>query len=99
MAAAAISLGTAMVLARAASTSMPERTAPRKARKATESSSISSSARSRNASARECAAPEPGQRWERMATFWRSAAAVATTAAAADPLAGAGAPDAILLRR
>jgi hypothetical protein len=34
-----------------------------------------------------------------MATFCRSAAAVATTAAAADPLAGAGAPDAILLSR
>jgi len=35
----------------------------------------------------------------RLATFCKRAAAVATTAAAADPLAGAGAPDAILLSR
>ena len=35
----------------------------------------------------------------RTATFCSRAAAVATTAAAAEPLAGAGAPDAILLKR
>jgi hypothetical protein len=34
-----------------------------------------------------------------MATFCSSAAAVATTAAAAEPLAGAGSPDAILFSR
>jgi len=60
---------------------------------------MSSSARNRSASARECATAAPGQPRERIATFCRSAAAVATTAAAADPLAGAGAPDAILLSR
>jgi len=60
---------------------------------------MSSSARSRKASARECAASAPLHFGERIATFCSSAAAVATTAAAADPLAGAGAPDAILLSR
>jgi hypothetical protein len=64
-----------------------------------ESSSISSSARRRKASARECDPSAPGQVLVRIATFCRSAAAVATTAAAAEPLAGAGAADAILLSK
>jgi hypothetical protein len=36
---------------------------------------------------------------ESLATFCNRAAAVATTAAAAEPLAGAGASEAILVRR
>ena len=60
---------------------------------------MSSSARSRRASARECAVSAPGQPFVRIATFCRSAAAVATTAAAAEPLAGAGAPEAILVSK
>jgi len=60
---------------------------------------MSSSERTRKASARACAALAPGQPGVRIATFCKRAAAVATTAAAADPLAGAGAPDAILLSR
>jgi len=51
-------------------------------------------------SARLCASAAPGQRlMERSATFCSSAADAATTAAAADPLAGAGASDAISLKR
>jgi hypothetical protein len=60
---------------------------------------MSSSARSRKASARPCAASAPGQFFVRIATFCKSAAEVATTAAAAEPLAGAGAPEAILFSR
>jgi len=61
---------------------------------------MSSSARRRKPSARSCASAAPGHRlMERSATFCRSAADAATTAAAADPLAGAGASDAISLRR
>jgi len=88
-----------MVFWRAASRPSPERSASMKARKASESRSISSSARSRIASARSCADAAPDQLGDRTATFCSSAAAVATTAAAADPLAGAGAPEAILLSR
>jgi len=61
---------------------------------------MSSSARRRKPSARLCASAAPGHRlMERSATFCSSAADAATTAAAADPLAGAGASDAISLRR
>lgn len=51
------------------------------------------------ARARLLTSAAPLQLSERMATFWIRAAAAATTAAAADPLAGAGAPEAILFRR
>jgi len=52
------------------------------------------------ASARSWASVAPVHRLlERSATFCKRAAAVATTAAAADPLAGAGAADAISVRR
>jgi hypothetical protein len=60
---------------------------------------MSSSERTRKASALACAALAPGQRVVRIATFCKRAAAAATTTAAADPLAGAGAPEAILLSR
>ena len=61
---------------------------------------MSSSARNRMASARACAAMAPGHRLcERSATFWSSAAAAPTTAAAAEPLAGAGASEAMFRRR
>jgi hypothetical protein len=36
---------------------------------------------------------------ESLATFWTNAAAAATTAAAADPLAGAGSAEAIFVSR
>jgi hypothetical protein len=65
-----------------------------------ESSSTSSSARSRIASARPCATFAPPQRPSDLkATFCSKAAAAATTAAAADPLAGAGASDAMFVKR
>ncbi|OLC19339.1 MAG: hypothetical protein AUH27_06235 [Chloroflexi bacterium 13_1_40CM_66_19] len=64
-----------------------------------ESSSMSFSAWSRSSSARWCAASAPFHFSDRRATFCRSAADAATTVAAADPLAGAGAPDAILPSR
>jgi hypothetical protein len=95
----AISRGTSIVLLRAASNPSPDRMAARYSRKATESSSISSSARRRSASAFSCAAAAPLHLSDRNATFCSSAADTATTAAAAEPLAGAGSPDAILLKR
>src|SRR5437868_11018320 len=71
-----------------------------KSKYARESSWTSSSARVRKASARLCAAPAPGHRLaERSATFCRRAAEVATIAAAAEPLAGAGAAEAISVSR
>jgi hypothetical protein len=79
--------------------SPPECMASRNPVKATASCSISSSARSRMARARLLTSAAPLQLSERMATFWIRAAEAATTAAAADPLAGAGAPEAILFRR
>lgn len=54
---------------------------------------------SRISSAFLCAAVAPFHDSERTATFCSSAAAPARVAAAAEPLAGAGAPDAILLSR
>ena len=60
---------------------------------------MSSSARSRSASPFSCADAAPVHLSDRTATFCNSAAEAATTAAAAEPLAGAGAPDAILPRR
>jgi len=96
----AIAFGTWIVLARAASTPCPERDASTKARKASESSSISSSASTRKASARSPEAAAPAHRdWERAATFCSNAAEAATTAAAAEPLAGAGCADASASRR
>jgi len=94
-----MSSGMSIVLSRAASTPFPARFASRNSRKAIESSSISTSARWRSASALSCAAGAPIQLSDLRATFCSRAADVATTAAAAEPLAGAGALDAILLRR
>jgi hypothetical protein len=91
----AISSGTAIVFWRATSTPAPELLAARKELNATVSSWIRISARTRRASARLCASAAPLQFGERTATFCSSAAAVATTEAAAEPLAGAGAPEAI----
>jgi hypothetical protein len=60
---------------------------------------MSSSARSRSSSACWWAASAPRHPSDRRATFCSRAADAATTVAAADPLAGAGAADAILLSR
>lgn len=63
------------------------------------SCSIRSSATSLKRSASLCTAGASLHAGERVATFWSNAADVASTAAAAEPLAGAGAPEAILLSR
>ncbi|HEY1456492.1 MAG TPA: hypothetical protein VGG31_08330 [Candidatus Dormibacteraeota bacterium] len=92
----AISSGISIVLSRAGPASPPDLTVATKSRYANASCSMSSSARSRRASAAALAAAAPSHvLTERSATFWSKAAEAATTAAAADPLAGAGAPDAI----
>jgi hypothetical protein len=95
----AIASGESIVFSRAGSTSAPVRWAARYSRKDVESSSMSSSACNRSSSARWWAAAAPSHPSDRKATFWSSAAAAATTVAAAEPLAGAAAPEAILLSR
>jgi hypothetical protein len=73
--------------------------APMNSLNATASCSIRSSAMSLKPSASLCTAGASVHPGERVATFWSNAAEAARTAAAAEPLAGAGAPEAILLSR
>src|SRR6266480_3634144 len=95
----AISSGVSMVLSRAPMASRPDRVASRNSRNPIESSSMSSSARRRKASAFSWAERAPFHLSDRTATFCSRAADTASTAAAADPLAGAGSPDASLPSR
>jgi len=99
-AALTISRGISTVLALAAARSVPARTASTYSRNAVESRSMSSSPWRRRRSARTCISAASGHcLLESLATFCNRAAAVATTAAAAEPLAGAGASEAISVRR